>query len=448
MPGGVLQLVATASQDQYINGAPEMSYYKAVYKRHTNFAMESIRQTFNTKPLLQTSTTSVTARIGRVADMLGQVYFTFQLPDIYSDANKRFRWIQNIGEFMVYSYSARLDTQLIDQGYGEWMHVWNELTAAQEHLQVYNAMIGNTQDMYNPVSNNPRVLIRNNIMTYQFYPSATTTSAQPSISGRRIVVPLPFWFSRNPALALPLIALQYQFLEITLELRNVDELYQLYDSSTNTWVSPARYRQLTGENVSIGDFLKSPASTVDIDGYLECNFIFLDTAERTTIASQQTDLLVERVYRTEKGGTLNNDIIDMYISNPIKEFIWFARKDDINNTNNWSDFTNNNQPIMRTAKLIWNGLDRIEEKEEYYFNKIQPYQHHSNSAKNGLYCYNFGLYPEKWQPSGSFNASAVNKIQLYVTTNNGQSGYTFIVFSLYYNVFRIIGGSGGMVFAN
>lgn len=451
MAGGVLQLVASASQDQYISASPEMSYFKAAYKRHTNFATECIKQTFLTKPMLSSGTTTVTCRVGRVADLLGQVYFTFQLPDIYSDDTLRFRWIQNIGEYIVYSYSARLDTQLIDQGYGEWINVWNELTATSDHAAAYNAMIGNTEDMYNPVAKVPRVDITNNRISYVQYPEAA--SGQPSIPGRRIVVPLPFWFSRNTALALPLIALQYQYLEITMELRSIEDLYQVYESNTNTWVSPSKYRQLHSREVSIGKFLTldgmSETNMIDIDGYMECNFVFLDNLERRTLASQQVDLLVERVYRTEKGSSVNIDIIDLYVSNPVKEFVWFARKDDISDTNEWTNFTNNSKPIMKSAKMIWNGLDRIEEKDEYYYNKIQPYQHHSHGVRTGLYCYSFAIHPEKWQPSGSFNASAINKIQLYVTKNaNASPGCTYIVYTLYYNIFRVIGGNGGMVFAN
>lgn len=450
MPGGVMQLVATASQDKYVTGSPEMSYFKAVYKRHTNFAMESIKQTFLTKPMLTPSTNTYTCKIGRIADMLQDVYFCVRLPDIYADALTQFRWIRNIGQYMIYSYAIRLDTQLIDQGYGEWMDIWTELTGDMERMSSYNIMIGNTEDMHNPVNPNPKVVITNNRLTYVQYPVATSTT--PSIKGRRLAIPLPFWFTKNPSLALPLVALQYQFVEITLEIRSINDLYQLYDESSKTWVSPEKYKQRNPtEQVDIGRFLNFTSdapSQIDLDGFLECNFIFLDDAERRSMASQQIDLLVERVYRKEIGNTGNNFTIDLYIANPVKELIWFARRDDISSTNDWTNFTNKGAPIMKTSKIIWNGLDRIEEKDEFYFNKIQPYQHHTNSARDGLYCYSFAVYPEKWQPSGSFNASAINRIQLYTTANNMTTGYTYYVYTLYYNVFRVIGGTGGMVFAN
>jgi hypothetical protein len=457
MPGGIIELVAVGSQDQYIMGSPEMSYFKAVYKRHTNFSIESVKRTFLTKPVLETGTGTFICQVGRVADLLSEVYLNFKLPNIYSSDRHRFRWIKNFAQYMIYSYSVRVDTQLIDQGYGEWIDIWNELTLPPGKKIAYDRMTGNVQKLNSPLANKSLAMIENNRIRYTYYPVGTAST--PSIPERRCIVALPFWFSRNPALALPLVALQYQNVEITLELRSIEDLYQLYDERSDTYVSPSKYREIygVGDNVSIGRFLSptgSNVNSVDIDAYLECNYIFLDENERVVIASSQMDYLIERVYRTERDGVNRQALIDLYISNPIKEFIWIARRSDVKQTNEWNNFTstiteNADLPILKSAKIIWNGIDRIEEKEGEYFNMIQPFQHHSNGPRPGLYCYSFALYPEKWQPSGSFNASAVNKIQLYVTTTEtANNEYDFVVYSLYYNIFRVMGGNGGMVFAN
>jgi len=196
-------------------------------------------------------------------------------------------------------------------------------------------------------------------------------------------------------------------------------------------------------------------NSVDIDAYLECNFIFLDESERRAMAMDSHDYLVERVFRTENGGILTNNTIDLTLQNPVKEVIFLLRRSDMNKYNDWSNFTNsltrlNNNHILKTAKMLWNGMDRFEEKPPEYFNYIQPYQHHTRSPKDGVYVYSFALYPEKTQPSGSFNASMVNKIQLYVTANSplGSYDYDISIYSFYYNIFRVMSGSGGMVFAN
>jgi hypothetical protein len=356
----------------------------------------------------------------------------------------------------------RLDTQLIDEGYGEWIELWNELTLPPGKRDGYNDMIGNTIDMTNPVGPDIFAIIENNNLTYTYY-NASTGPNDPSIEARDIIVPIPFWFSRNPALALPLVALQYQFVEIIIEFRAVDDLYQLYDNINDIYVSPVRYRQLHPEDagVNIGTFLTpvgaEPAVPVlNINAYLECTYVFLEREERIVLAGSTLDYLVERTYRTEVGGIKRQYTINLTLSNPVKELIWFARRGDIHNYNDWTNFTatypaNKRKPILNTAKFMWNGNDRIEEKPADFFHKIQPFRHHSNCPRQGIYCYSHALYPEKWQPSGSFNASMLNRIQLYVTTTNpieSEDEYSFVVYSFYYNIFHVVSGSGGMVSVN
>lgn len=458
MPGGLMQLIVTGAQDQYITASPEFSFYKAALKRHSNFSMESVRQTFLTKPVLESTSTSYTCRIGRVADLLGEVYLSFQLPNIYSDDKLRFQWISNLAYHMIDTYSVRVDTQLIDQGYGEWLDVWNELTMPIGKRSVHDRMIGNVQEFVSPQSLNVKVIIENNNVRYSYYPAATADS--PSIRGRRFFVPLTFWFTRNPSLALPLVALQYQTVDITIEFKSVESLYQLYDEQTDTYISPANYREkysnVPGLDVSIANFTAfggNGPSSIDLDAYLECNFIYLDEAERRMIATTQLDFMVERVYRSQHDGVRGQATMDLVFSNPIKEVVWFTRRSDVRRYNTWSNFTatvaeNSMAPILSTAKLMWNGLERFEEKPATYFNLIQPWQHHTASPREGVYAYSFAIFPEKHQPSGSFNASMVNKVQMYATTTDASLEVDFTIFGLYYNIFRVMGGRGDMVFAN
>lgn len=453
----MIQLVSTGGMDSHIIGSPEISYFKAVYKRHTNFSIENIKHTFANSPILTNSTTTAICNFtGRHGDLLWHTYVNFRLPDIYSSERHKFRWIKNIGEYIIHRYQARLDSQLIDEGYGEWMDIWNELSLPAGKRSAYNDMIGNTPDMYDPVSGDVFAIIKNNDVSYSYYPSSSTRNT-PSIAGRRLLTHLPFWFSKNPALALPLVALQYQSLSITVEFRAIEDLYQLWDNVNEQYVSPSRFRTLfpdEADTASIGNFL-APGSdnalnVVDLDAYLECNYIYLDTNERTVIAASTLDYLIERTYRTEQSGVVNQGTINLVLSNPTKELLWFARRNDVLNRNDWTNMTatfpeNRLYPILNSAKLIWNGLDRTDDKTGDFFNRVQPYQHHTNNPRQGIYCYSFALHPEKWQPSGSFNASMINRIQLYVSTNDPQQEYTFTIYSLYYNIFHVVSGSGGMV---
>ncbi len=458
MPGGLLQLVATGIQDQYVTSANEISFWKQTFRRPTNFSMESVRQTFLTKPVLDNNgRTSFTCRVGRVADLLSNVYFSFQLPDIYSDNTYRFQWIKNVAQYMIYSYSIRVDTTLVDQGYGEWMDVWNDLTMTSSQKAVFDRMTGNVLEFTNPVALQPKVIIENNQISYVYYPVASST--QPSIRGRRFFVPLPFWFTKNPSLAFPLVALQYQNVDITLELRSIEELYQIYDSVTNKYYSPQGYRSLPGKSnavVSIDRFTAFGGNgprTIDLDAYLECNFVFLDEHERRVVGTQGLDYTIERIYRSEHDGVRSNATLDLVLSNPVKELVFITRRSDSHLYNTWANLTAGNpedttRPILQSAKLLWNGLERFEEKPAAYFNQIQSIQYHTGSPREGIYPYSFALYPEKTVPSGQFNASKVNRVQLYVTTTDNTEEYVFIVYAVYWNVFRVMAGSGAMVFAN
>lgn len=479
MAGGVMQLVAVGAQDQFISGSPEISYFKMVYKRHTNFSMESVRQTFSTKPTLDVPRNTFVCRINRVADLLQEVYLSVEIPNIYSSDKFRFRWVENLANYMIYSCAVRIDTQLIDQSWGEWMDVWNELSLSTDKKTAYDKLTGNVEEFVNPKRLDPYVIIDNNNISYSSYPIGGRTIENPSIKGRRLFIPLPFWFTKNPGLALPLIALQYQNIDITIEFRGIEELYQLFDIETGLYISPDEYRRkylnlniakynedfisgVENNDVGVQRFLvplgadySSLNSYIDIDAYLECNYIFLDESERKSMAAQSHDYLIERVYRIDREGVINQGTIDLVLQNPVKEIVWITRRGDAAKYNSWGNFTNSliklpNYPILKTAKILWNGMERFEEKGPEYFNYIQPFQYHTRCPKDGIYVYSFALYPEKPQPSGTFNASTINKIQMYVTTNPvlGDYEYEFIFYSVYYNVFRVMSGSGGMVFAN
>lgn len=467
MPGGLMQLVARGQQDIYLTGSPTLSYFQFVYHKHTNFAMESVRQTFLTKPVLDKSNSTIsTCRIGRVADLLQDVYFSFQLPAIYSDGNLRFRWIDKVANYMIRSASVRIDTNLVDIQYGEWLDIWNELTLSTSKRTAYDKMTGNVYEFTNPTALNNRIVITNNWLDYQYYPAYTVVDgvATPSIPSRRFFVPMNFWFCKNPGLALPLVALQYQTTEVSIEFNPIEDLYQVYDVNTGKYYSPSKYRALypTGQDVSIGRFLLpgggGPNALIDIDGYLDCNYIFLDDDERRRIAAESSDYLVERVYRMETAGFTTVGVMDLIIQNPIKELVWVVRRRDVVDYNEWTNYTyqmpaDASQPtqvILKTAKVMWNGMDRFEEKPYEYFNQMQPFQYHTSSPRDGIHVYSFALYPEKSQPSGTFNASMISKIQLYLTLNAPpvDEEYEVIAFATYFNIFRVMSGSGAMVFVS
>ena len=476
MPGGVAQLIAFGAADQYIMGNPDFSYFRMVYRKHTNFSMEGIGLSFNNKPMLDYETSGTyTCNIGRNADMVKDIYLTFVLPSIYSNDTHRFQWIKNIGNYIIKRTWVSVDNQVIDMQYGEWMDVWNELTMDASKRLTYDRMIGNVYEFTSPRALADYAIITNNNLTYSYYPVGTDDA--PSIPSRRFYIPLKFWFTKNSSVALPLIALQYQTVVLNIEFRPIRELYQVFDRTLARYVSPTYFMQrhyayddpLVVEDtvykgdVRIGRFLVPPSQTgtsrvIDINATVEANYVYLDTPERTLLASQtQIDYLVEQVYQSFNDGIVKNRVLDLVLHNPCKEMVWITRRSDVINYNDWNNYSNRhpydyNYPTLYNAKIMFNGLDRIEYKSNAYFNLIQPYQHHTNSPTEGVYVYSFALYPEKSAPSGSCNMSMIQNVQMAVTMNDMEPGYDYeyelTLYTLSYNIFRIMSGTGAMVFAN
>ena len=219
MAGGLMQLVAYGAQDVYLTGNPQITFWKVTYRRHTNFAMESIEQTFNGQADFGRR---VTCTISRNGDLAYRTYLQITLPEIgqgLGTTGVYARWLDFPGEQLISQVEVEIGGQRIDRQYGDWMHIWCQLTLSKEQERGYYKMIGNTTQL-----------------TYICDPDFAEVDGPCSADGIRQVcaprralpettlyVPLQFWFCRNPGLALPLIALQYHEVKINLDIRNIEE---------------------------------------------------------------------------------------------------------------------------------------------------------------------------------------------------------------------------------
>ena len=182
MGGGLMQLVAYGAQDIYLSGNPQITFFKVVYRRHTNFSMESIEQTFNGFPDFGKK---VTCPISRNGDLIHRIYLQAELP------SEGAAWA---GHKLIKSVEVEIGGQRIDKHYADWLHIWNELSQTAGHWDGYKLMV-----------NGGNVLTENG-------PSGVN-----DVADNMVFVPLQFWFCRNPGLALPLIALQYHEVKINIE---------------------------------------------------------------------------------------------------------------------------------------------------------------------------------------------------------------------------------------
>lgn len=470
MGGGLLQLIAVGQIDEFMSINPELSFYQYVYKRHTNFSMESRQLTFQKNPVLTTNKLSniYECTISRYGDLLSEIYFCFTLPDIYSSEHYKFKWVNKVGNIFVKKASVYIDGVLIDQVTSEWMNIWNELTLSNTENTKYDTMIGNVPEMFNPQLNYNRVSIKNNKFIYHYYPNSSKNNPEPSIKSRKIIVPLNFWFTKNPSLSLPLLRLQFSVVSIKIEIESSERLYQVFSNDLEKYISPEYYNELYGDNININTF----ANSLSIFPYIEANYVFLADDERNTLFLRpKLTYMVEQltVNTTQNIPSISNAShnISININNPTKELIWTIKRDDYLKFNEFHNFTpdipESKNGILNKAIIRFNSNNRIEEKSAEYFNMIQPYQHHKNIPKQGIYCYSFALYPEKEFISGYYNAALVKtNLLLYLNGNYnndlinsklssmGKNPYTFnylvITYSLNYNIFEIVGSQAGMKF--
>ena len=311
MAGGLMQLVAYGAQDVFLTGTPEITFWKVSYRRHTNFAMESIDQTFSGQADFGRR---VTCTISRNGDLAYRTYLQVTLPQIDQDMKGAAgavyaRWLDFPGEQLIAQVEVEIGGQRIDRQYGDWMHIWNQLTLSKEQQDGYYKMVGNTTQL-----------------TYITDPGFANVSGPCAAAGgpsqvcaprnalpeTTLYVPLQFWFCRNPGLALPLIALQYHEVKINIDFRPIGEclwaVKDLTGSGTQS-VSQAYQQSLVAASLYV-------------------DYIFLDTDERRKMAQNPHEYLIEQVQFTgdESVGSSSNKI-KLNFNHPCKELVWVVQPD-------------------------------------------------------------------------------------------------------------------------
>ena len=328
MGGGLMQLVAYGAQDVYLTGNPQITFWKVTYRRHTNFAVESIEQTFNGQADFGRR---VTCTISRNGDLAYRTYLQVVVPEInqgmtndgltsneVSKYNAVYaRWLDFPGEQLISQVEVEIGGQRIDRQYGDWMHIWNQLTLTSEQERGYQAMVGQTVQL-----------------TYITDPAFANVdgpcdaSAPQQVCAPRnalpettLYVPLQFWYCRNPGLALPLIALQYHEVKINLDLRPIDECLWAMSS-------------IAGEGVDAGPAgacqkVRAAYAQSLVAASLYVDYVFLDTDERRRMAQNPHEYLIEQLQFTgdESVGSSSNKI-KLNFNHPVKELIWVVQPDE------------------------------------------------------------------------------------------------------------------------
>jgi hypothetical protein len=344
MGGGLMQLVAYGAQDVYLTGNPQITFWKVTYRRHTNFAMESIEQTFNGQADFGRR---VQCTISRNGDLAYRTYLQVTLPEIGQEnccnttgCDKVYaRWLDYPGEQLISMVEVEIGGQRIDRQYGDWMHIWNQLTLTAEQERGYNKMVGQTTQLTYLID--PNFADVDSACASTDVPAAVC-APRNALPETTLYVPLQFWFCRNPGLALPLIALQYHEVRVNLELRPSDEVLFAVNDLASSVTGEQRTEHEKGKGsaptnstkeaygVALGQSVKDAASYQKslVAASLYVDYIFLDTDERRRMAQNPHEYLIEQLQFTgdESVGSSSNKI-KLNFNHPCKELVWVVQPD-------------------------------------------------------------------------------------------------------------------------
>jgi hypothetical protein len=401
--GTLVELIARGKQDVYLIGNPQFSYFKSVYKRHTNFAIEPITQIFTESPNFGKRVTCI---IDKKADLLGDIILAVQLPALQTYVS----WTNGIGYFMIDWVELQFGGEQIDRITGEFMNSWMDITCDA----------GKKQLLYN--------------MTGKF----STFNNNTQTGALNLLIPLPFWFCRSIEKALPLISMQYTDIKIVVQFKTFDKCW---------------YKLSNGE---------TPASEPSISSAtLICNYVYLDVFERTQFAQESGQEYLIEQYQSINGfyiaPNLLNANIKLFFNNTVKEIFWTYRTTVAtanNDYNNYANVQNYNTPSeisippFNDITLRFNGNNRFDTLPETFFRLYQQYKYHSSGSNTYLYVYSFALNPEDIQPSGTCNFSKLDNVVLSLSMSSTIPDGVVNVYATNYNILKIQNGMAGVMFSS
>jgi hypothetical protein len=357
MGGGLMQLVAYGAQDVYLTGNPQITFWKVTYRRYTNFAVESIEQTFNGQADFGRR---VTCTISRNGDLAYRTYLQITLPEIKTseDGPTHARWLDYPGEQIINCVEVEIGGQRIDRQYGDWMHIWNQLTITASQEKGYNQMVGNTTALTYLATCCGEPL--ETICDASNKVCGTGCVARNALPASTLYIPLQFWYCTNPGLAIPLIALQYHEVKIVLEMNYLDNMLW---AVTSTVDKPDR-------KDAAGIFAKNEASYQNnclVCASLYVDYVFLDTDERRRMAQNPHEYLIEQLQFTgdQSIGSSSNKI-QLNFNHPCKELIWVVQP--LCNVDYCAAFQGGTQQNMIYGAQPFNYTDQLDGLPRAAFN--------------------------------------------------------------------------------
>ena len=355
-------------------------------------SMKIVADAFNADDSKNAVFTAMTTALDK-SQKTQQFYFNqlVTLQDEYADQtnpNIKFAWVNRIGHTIIDEILITIGGSVIDRHFGDWLNIWYELTAKRDLEPTYFKLIGNVEPL-----------------------TSFDRNTKPSYLLR---VPMQFWFCRFSGLALPLVALEYHDVTITVKFKKIGKVAYI-EADQQILFNKA------GTTITLDEV---PAQLgLDIQAMMSFDYIYLDIDERRRFAQASHEYLIDQLQILElpivSQKTLQVNLNKFVL--PSREIIWVAQKvsytknpDGTTQTqfDNYSlTDTNMGNPIAYST-LQFHSYERIARFDGNYFNYVQPYQHHQTTPSDGINMYSFALFPEEFQPSGSANFSRLSRINL------------------------------------
>jgi hypothetical protein len=413
-----------------------------VYRRYTNFAVESQAIFFDGDPDFGKR---LTCTIPRKGDLLGPLILEVTLPEVRLTDGTLAAYVNSLGHALIEEITLEIGEQEIDRQTGEWMEIWSELTIPPGQRDGFNAMIGRTSGTLPPPITSPPDKAA--VSLYGSYQYGAT----------KLYIPLQFWFNKNPGLYLPLLAMQYHIVRINVKLRALNQLvYTAGPLNANQGCSTT----------------PQPAPTKIIDIRLYGDYVHLDVEERRRFVANKHEYLIEQIQYTSKisiPAANSTAIIPLEFNHPMREMVFVLQRDVMETYNEWFNYSSVSikeagarRDILQQAVLQLDGYDRFEVRDAGYFRLVQPFQHHTNVPLNQfIYSYCFAIRPEELQPSGALNGSRIDTMKLLIALRPDPSANILLgdpnyvpprgnahirVYATNHNVLRIVDGFAGLLF--
>jgi hypothetical protein len=401
MGGGLMQLVAYGAQDIYLTGNPQITFFKVVYRRHTNFSMESIEQTLSGTVGFGNK---VTATISRNGDLISRMYVESSIAiGGHQDS------FANVGSALLSEIELEIGGQRIDKHYGHWLETWAELTQNN---------VGHRAGTSAAAAAGGRT--KGTVFQNMSCMGGVSGQAATIENVEKMFIPLQFFFCRNPGLALPLIALQYHEVKVAITFG------------------------------TLANVIGGGSPTLSASLYVD--YVYLDTDERRRFAQQSHEYLIEQLQFENHASAKT---MELNFNHPVKELVWIGTP-TATATTTAGPSTPTTVATGSTYQLKLNGHDRFSARDYRYFSRQQVHDYHSgvggialtqndaeNTAADTIGVYSFALKPEEHQPSGTCNFSRIDNARLVLGAAQGLH-----VYAVNYNVLRIMSGMGGLAYSN